>query len=106
MNPKTMRMRAGDLMVTTMTQAESAVIDFGDILEATKVWPMTLAIPLGKPAMGWIFMWSLMKPMARRRVPSMEVVVAASGSPWTTQNAGETTSIIALAVPAGRSPTS
>ena len=34
-----MRMRAGDLMVTTMIQAESAVIDFRDILEATKVMP-------------------------------------------------------------------
>ncbi len=32
-----MRMRAGDLMVTTTMRAELEVLDFGDIPEATKV---------------------------------------------------------------------
>jgi hypothetical protein len=34
-----MRMRAGDLMVTTLTQAEPAVLDYGDLLDATRIVP-------------------------------------------------------------------
>jgi len=39
MNSQIMRMRVDDLMVTTLTKAEPAVLDFEDILEATRVMP-------------------------------------------------------------------
>jgi len=39
MNSQMMRMRVDDLMVTTLTKAEPAVLDFEEIPEATRVMP-------------------------------------------------------------------
>jgi hypothetical protein len=42
-----MRMRVDDLMVTTLTKAEPAVLDFEEILEATRVMPDDCSAPQG-----------------------------------------------------------
>ncbi len=39
MSSQMMRMRVDDLMVTTLNKAEPAVLDFEEILEATRVMP-------------------------------------------------------------------